>query len=70
MKEPSGKDQVRDHLQNMKVHKCIETEEMHPQILKELADEVAKALSILSEKLWPVSEAPSEWKKGNKIPTF
>lgn len=41
MEEPSGieKDQVQDHLQNMKVHKCRETEEMHSQILRKLADE-------------------------------
>lgn len=52
------------------MHKSIEPEEMHPQILRKMTDEVAKPLSILSEQLWQASEVPSSWKRGNKIPTF
>ncbi|KAK4807026.1 hypothetical protein QYF61_000355 [Mycteria americana] len=40
-----GEDQVRDHLRNLKVHESMGSDEMHPQVLRELADEVAKPLS-------------------------
>ena len=46
-----GTEQVRDHLRNMKMHKFMEPMELHPQILRELEYEVAKPLSIISEKL-------------------
>ena len=44
-----GEDQVRDHLKNLKVHKSMGPNEIHPRVLRELADEVAKLLSIVSK---------------------
>ncbi|PKU32375.1 rna-directed dna polymerase from mobile element jockey-like [Limosa lapponica baueri] len=43
-----GEDQVRDHLRNLKVHKCMATDKIHPQVVQELVDEVAKPLSNTS----------------------
>lgn len=49
-----GGGQVRDHLRDLHVHKCVGPDEMHPRVLKELSEEVAKPLSIRSEKSWPL----------------
>jgi len=40
--------------------------EMHPMVLMELTDEVAKSLSIIFEKSWQSGEDPTDWKKGKQ----
>lgn len=43
-----GEDEVQDHLRNMKVHNSMGPDEIHPWVLRELVDEVAKPLAIIS----------------------
>ncbi|GAB0188293.1 mitochondrial enolase superfamily member 1 [Grus japonensis] len=65
-----GEDQVQVHLRNLKVHKFMGPDEMHPWVLRELVDEVIKPLSIIFEKSWQSGEVPTEWRRGNITPIF
>jgi len=45
-------------------------DEVHPQVLSELVDEVAQPLFILFEKSWKSSKVPTDWRRGNISPIF
>jgi len=63
-------DQVHDHLRNLSIQKSMRPDEMHPRVLRELADVVAKQLSMISETSWQSGEVPGDWKKGIIAPIF
>ncbi|KFR10035.1 hypothetical protein N306_13476, partial [Opisthocomus hoazin] len=63
-------DQVCDHLWNLNILKSMRPDKMHPKVLGEVADVVAKRLSIKFEKSWQSGEVPGDWKKRNIVPIF
>ncbi|KFV66379.1 RNA-directed DNA polymerase from mobile element jockey, partial [Dryobates pubescens] len=65
-----SENQVCDHLKNLKVFKSMRPNGIHPQVLRELADEVAKPLSIIFQKSWQSGEVPTDWKRGSITPIF
>ncbi|PKU33402.1 rna-directed dna polymerase from mobile element jockey-like [Limosa lapponica baueri] len=63
-------DQVRGDLRKLKVHNSMGTDEIHPRVPREVANEAAKPLSIIFEKSWQSGKVPEDWRKASVIPVF
>ncbi|KAK4807158.1 hypothetical protein QYF61_024278 [Mycteria americana] len=57
-------------LQGLNPHKSTGLDGIHPRVLGEVADIVARPLSIISEKLWRSGDVPDDWKRANVMPIY
>ncbi|KFV79947.1 hypothetical protein N308_11790, partial [Struthio camelus australis] len=63
-------DCVTDHLGKLDTHRSMDPDGMHPRVLRELADVIARPLSIILERSWRSGEVPEDWKKACVSPVF
>ena len=61
---------VLDLLQKLDIHKSMGTDGLHPRVLREMADVVAKPLSIIFWQSWLAGDVPVDWKLANVMPIF
>ncbi|RMC16185.1 hypothetical protein DUI87_08399 [Hirundo rustica rustica] len=56
---------VRELQSCLDVHKSMGPDGIHPRVMRELADELAKLLSIIYQQSWLTGEVPDDWKLAN-----
>ncbi|KAK4823236.1 hypothetical protein QYF61_000096 [Mycteria americana] len=61
---------VSDPLHHLDTHKSMGPDEIHLRVLKELAEELTKRLSIIYQQSWPTGEVPADWRLVNVTPIF
>ncbi|GAB0176922.1 mitochondrial enolase superfamily member 1 [Grus japonensis] len=57
-------------LQELDPYKSMGPNNIHPSVLRELADITARLLSIIFEKSWRLGDIPEDWKKANVTPIY
>ncbi|PKU41872.1 rna-directed dna polymerase from mobile element jockey-like [Limosa lapponica baueri] len=63
-------EEISDLLCRLDAHKSMGPDGLHPRVLKELADVLAKPLSIIYRKSWLTGEVPMDWRVANVTPTY
>jgi len=63
-------DLVRDDVSKLDMHKSMDPDGMHPQVLMELADVIAEPLTIIFERSWRTEGVPESWTKASVTPVF
>ncbi|KAK4810807.1 LOW QUALITY PROTEIN: hypothetical protein QYF61_008779 [Mycteria americana] len=69
-KLPADFELVWDLLLQLNAHKSMGPDGIHPRVLKELADVIARPLSVIYQRSWESGEVPVDWKLANVIPIF
>ncbi|KAK4813574.1 hypothetical protein QYF61_011803 [Mycteria americana] len=61
---------VSDLLHHLDTHTSMGPDEIHPRVLKELADVLTKPLSIIYQQSWLTGEVPADWRLANVMPIY
>ncbi|KAK4821915.1 hypothetical protein QYF61_004918 [Mycteria americana] len=56
---------VNNLLRHLDTHKSMGPDGIHPRVLRELAEELAKPLSIIYQQSWLTAEVPDDWRLAN-----
>ncbi|KFO90175.1 hypothetical protein N320_04114, partial [Buceros rhinoceros silvestris] len=56
---------VSELLHSLNVQKSMGPDEIHPRVLRELAQVLTKPLSIISQRSWLTGEIPADWRLAN-----
>ncbi|KFW84157.1 hypothetical protein N305_14407, partial [Manacus vitellinus] len=59
---------VSDLLSRLDPHKSMGPDGIHPRVMRELAEELTKPLSIIYQQSWLTGEVPDDWKSANVVP--
>ncbi|RMC12732.1 hypothetical protein DUI87_10257 [Hirundo rustica rustica] len=59
---------VREPLRCSDTHKSMGPDGIHPRVMRELADELAKSLSIIYHQSWLTGDVPDDWKLASVTP--
>ncbi|KAK4826739.1 LOW QUALITY PROTEIN: hypothetical protein QYF61_010992 [Mycteria americana] len=59
-----------DLLHHLDTHKSVGPDEIHPRVLKEMAEVLTKPLSIIYQQSWLTGEVPADWRLANVTPIF
>ncbi|KAF1436052.1 hypothetical protein FQV21_0006881, partial [Spheniscus demersus] len=61
---------VNDLLRHLDAHKSMGPDGIHPRVLRELAEELTKPLSIIYQQSWLTGEVPDDWRLANVTPIY
>jgi len=61
---------VNDLLHHLDTHKSMGLDVIHPRVLRELAEDLAKSLSIICQQSWLTGEVPGDWRTTNVTPIY
>ncbi|GAB0208240.1 mitochondrial enolase superfamily member 1 [Grus japonensis] len=61
---------VNDLLCHLDTHKSMGPDGIHPRVLRELAEQIAKPLSIIYQQSWLTGEVPDDWRLADVMPIY
>ncbi|XP_059578763.1 RNA-directed DNA polymerase from mobile element jockey isoform X1 [Alligator mississippiensis] len=61
---------VQSHLEELDAFKSAGPDELHPRVLKALANIIAEPLARIFERSWRTGQVPEDWKRANVVPIF
>uniref|UniRef100_A0A803T7N4 Reverse transcriptase domain-containing protein n=1 Tax=Anolis carolinensis TaxID=28377 RepID=A0A803T7N4_ANOCA len=61
---------VQEHLATLNEFKSPGPDQLHPRVLKELAEVISEPLAIIFESSWRTGEVPADWRRANVVPIF